>query len=109
MNTFEFTETNFESGPFRGVINFKGKEVPFLIESIFNIWFNFKNTDLDLNYKLFDETRDRRVKKFDGEFYVDALIAMDLLPFEFILDIKNKYFEKLFESVGVHCGQNLRQ
>jgi hypothetical protein len=83
--------------PFKGVIKYNENYFcKFIIERIFEIWFNFKDDHLNINDHLNNKVADYRIKKFEEEYYVDALMGMSILPCEFIIEIKHSFLEKLF-------------
>ena len=91
MTDYSITFLDTNSDPFRGVIVYEGKEIPFLVEELFNYWFKFE-TDPHLG---------GRTKKFNGEVYYDALTGMQIFPFKLLLEIRIKLFEILFGKFGL--------
>ena len=91
MSSYSIKSLDIESEPFQGVILVDDiKEMPFVIENLFDMWFIFENR------REYDRT-----KIFNGEVYSDALSVIDILPFEFLLKIKTEMFRKIFEKYGI--------
>ena len=91
MTDYSITFLDTNSDPFRGVIVYEGKEIPFLVEELFNYWFKFET----------DPKFGGRTKEFNGDLYFDAVTAMQIFPFELLLEIRTKMFEILFEKFRI--------